>query len=296
MSLLDVAICPNCRGSIRDEIEPWTCKVCETQFGLRDGVRVLVADYDDYKRGQASFFDRDVDAEYEINRPRGAPPLHQWLLREKFRRSVAPIASDLAGASVLTICGGSGLDAEFMADAGAHVLCTDISIGAVKRALVRAARFDLHYEVAVADAEALPFPDQSFDFVYVHDGLHHLERPLRGVAEMARVAKRGVCITEPARAALTRLAVLVGVATDAEEAGNAVQRMTEPELRAVLCASGFRAQTAARYLMYYRHEPGLATRLLSQRLAGAAARSTWRVLNALVGRAGNKLTIQAVRS
>jgi ubiquinone/menaquinone biosynthesis C-methylase UbiE len=294
--LLDRAVCPQCQGPLSRDAEPWTCLTCHGSFGLDDEVRILVSSYDDHKRAQALFFDEGVDREYEINRPRGTPPLHEWLLREKFRRSIERVSADLEGASVLTICGGSGLDAEFMASAGADVLCTDISLGAARRAAMRAARFGIRYEVAVADAEALPFPDRSFDFVYVHDGLHHLERPLHGVAEMARVAQRGVCITEPARAALTRLAILAGVATNAEEAGNSVNRINEREVRNVLDASGFNAQIASRYLMYYGHEPGLATRVLSRGIAAATTRAALRVINALAGRAGNKLTIQAVRT
>ena len=296
MSLLDAAVCPSCRGPIARAVEPWSCTECAVSFPIDDhGIRRLAVCDDDYKRAQADFFDARVDPEYEIVRPRGTPPFHAWLLREKFRRSVGFVSGELSGASVLTICGGSGLDAEFLATAGARVLCTDISPGAVRRAAVRSARFDAGFEVAVADAEALPFPDRAFDFVYVHDGLHHLERPVRGVAEMARVAKRGVCITEPARASLTRLAVRIGISTDQEEAGNVVERVTGPELRRVLAAAGFRAQRASRYLMYYRHEPGLPARALSAPIPGAAARAVFRAVNAVGGRVGNKLTIQAVR-
>jgi ubiquinone/menaquinone biosynthesis C-methylase UbiE len=294
--LLEVAVCPSCRAAIDRDAEPWLCTACAALFPLdAERVRVLTLNDDDYKRAQAEFFDTAVDSDYEIVRPRGTPRFHAWLLGEKFRRSIGMLSSELSGASVLTICGGSGLDAEFLAAAGARVLCTDISPGAARRASVRSVRFDVGFEVAVADAEALPFPDRSFDFVYVHDGLHHLERPLRGVEEMARVAKRGVCITEPARAVLTRFAVLIGISTNKEEAGNVVERLTELELRRVLAEAGFRAQGASRYLMYYRHKPGLPARALSAKVPAAAARVGFRAVNAVAGRAGNKLTVQAVR-
>jgi ubiquinone/menaquinone biosynthesis C-methylase UbiE len=297
VSLLDVAVCPNCRAAIVRDREPWACSACEASFPLDSGrVRALTSVDDDHKRAQAGFFDTAVDPEYEIVRPRGTPLFHRWMLREKFRRSIGMVSEELSGASVLTICGGSGLDAEFLSAAGARVLCTDISPGAARRAAVRSVRFGVEFEVAVADAEALPFPDRSFEFVYVHDGLHHLERPFRGVEEMARVAKRGVCITEPARAALTRVAVRLGISTNEEDAGNAVERLTEPELRRVLAAAGFRAQEASRYLMYYRHEPGLPARALSGAITGAAARVAFCAINAAFGRVGNKLTIQAVRT
>jgi Methyltransferase domain len=204
------------------------------------------------------------------------------------------ISEELRDASVLTICGGSGLDEDFPTAAGARVLSTDISPGAARGASLQSTRFDLRFEVAVADAQALPFPDRSFDFAYVHDGLDHLERPLAGVAE-ARVANRGVCITEPARAVLTRLAVRTGIATNREEAGNAVARLPERGLRNALAATSLGAPGASRYLMYYRHEPGIPARALSGAISGAAARVAFRFVNAIVGRAANKLTAQAVR-
>src|SRR5205085_1593857 len=100
-------------------------------------------------------------------RPHGTPALHEWLLREKFRRSVSDIWSGLRGATILVVCGGSGLDAEFLAESGARILATDVSLGALARASQRARRYGFELEVACADAECLPFPDSSFDFVYV---------------------------------------------------------------------------------------------------------------------------------
>jgi ubiquinone/menaquinone biosynthesis C-methylase UbiE len=297
MPLLDLAVCPDCRVELSRGPDPWICTACGASFPrAHEDVRILVTQYDRHKQTQATFFDDDVDSEYEIVRPRGTPPFHQWLLREKFRRSIAAVSGELKGASVLSICGGSGLDAEFLAHAGADVLCTDISAGAAKRAAARSSRFRIGFEVAVADAEALPFRDCSFDFVYVHDGLHHLERPLRGVAEMARVATRGVCITEPAQAAVTRLSVRLGISTDEEESGNAVKRIDARSVRDVLAAAGFGTQSTSRYLMYYGHEPGLPARLLSKSLPKATAKAAFHAINLVAGRTGNKLAIQAVRA
>ncbi|MFM5949549.1 MAG: class I SAM-dependent methyltransferase [Novosphingobium sp.] len=46
------------------------------------------------------------------------------------------------------------------------------------------------------DATALPFADDSFDFVIETGMLHHLERPAVAVAEMVRVARLGVMISD----------------------------------------------------------------------------------------------------
>jgi SAM-dependent methyltransferase len=259
-----------------------------------DGIPLLVAGAEgEHAAAQARWFDEEVDAEWEIERPHGGPQFHRWLLREKFRRSIAGLP--LYDSTALTVCGGSGMDAEFLAQAGARVIATDISLGAARRMRERARRHGVEITPLVADVAHLPFPDRSIDVVYVHDGLHHLEHPLDGLAEMARVARRIICVTEPARAVVTDVAVRLGLALEHEEAGNRVARLTLGDLRSTLEARGFRIATAERYGMYYRHEPGRAVRLLSHQPLLGLAQVSFRLANALVGSLGNKLTVQAVR-
>jgi ubiquinone/menaquinone biosynthesis C-methylase UbiE len=221
--------------------------------------------------------------------------MHQWFLHEKFSRSLRGLV-DVAGMSALTICGGSGMDAEFLARAGAEVMCADISLGAAKRAAERARRHGVRIAPVVADAERLPFADRSVDVVYVHDGLHHLEQPYVGLSEMLRVADKAVSITEPADARLTRMAVRARMAEDVEEAGNRVERLRLGELTAAVEDAGFRILHAERYAMFYRHHPGLAMRVLSREPLLTAARATMRTGNRVFGRLGNKLVVVAVRS
>jgi SAM-dependent methyltransferase len=284
--------CPQCRADLAVGDTAWACESCRSSYSVVDGIPVLVANAAT-ERAQARWFDEEVNAEWEIERPHGSPPLHRWLLSEKFRRSVAKL--DLHGLTALAVCGGSGMDAELLASSGARVISSDVSLGAARRARERARRHGLPLDVIVADVERLPFRDRSIDLVYVHDGLHHLERPLDGLAEMARVARLAVCVTEPARAAVTGLAVRLGLALEREEAGNQVARLSLDEVGATLNAHGLRVVTAERYGMYYRHEPGRAVRLLSHQPLFALAQASFRVANALVGRLGNKLTLQAVR-
>ena len=147
----------------------------------------------------------------------------------------------------------------------------------------------------VADIEQLPYANESVDLVSVHDGLHHLDDPYLGLAEMARVARRWVVVTEPARASLTQLAIRLGVALETEEAGNRVARMAPGEVAAFLEARGFRAVRAERYAMYYPHFPGRAFSLLSRPLLFPIVRLAWRLVNALAGRFGNKMVVVAER-
>lgn len=307
--LRGLLVCPDCRGALRWEAEEIHCGNCSRAYPILDGIPVLLldscaAEHDelehqhghDHKRRQAEYFDRGAAAEFEISRPHGAARLYGWLLGEKFRRSIAGLETKLSGTTALTVCGGSGMDAEFLARAGGAVIASDISLGAAQRTRERARRAGLNIVSIVADVERLPFHDRSVDLVYVHDGLHHLERPETGLAEMARVAARAVSVTEPARAAATAIAVRLGLALEREEAGNRVARVEPQEVAEQLRSAGFSVLTADRYAMYYPHEPGRIFRRLSLPGVLGATILVWRAANAALGRFGNKLAVVAVRT
>lgn len=249
----------------------------------------------DHKAAQAAHFDQHAAAEFEIERPRGTSRLYRFLLGEKFRRATKPLGPHLVGASALTVCGGSGMDAEFLARAGAHVVSSDLSLGAAMRAKERSDRHRVAYTSIVADVERLPFGDQTIDLVAVHDGLHHLADPYVGLAEMARVARRWVAVTEPARAAGTKVAVRLGFALETEEAGNRVARLDPREVAAFLAARGYRVLRGQRYAMYYPHDPGRVFDFLSRPGIYPMVRVGWSIMNTFGGRFGNKMVVVAER-
>ncbi len=80
--------------------------------------------------------------------------------------------------------------------------CTDISPGMVATLSENASRLGLRVRAARADAEALPFPDGSFDLVVGHAVLHHLPDLRHAFAEFHRVLAPGgriVFAGEPSR-------------------------------------------------------------------------------------------------
>jgi glycosyltransferase involved in cell wall biosynthesis/SAM-dependent methyltransferase len=300
--------CPRCRSGLNVSDVESSCGSCAWTGPTVEGVPILVSDpalaghhelehhsAHSHKSAQAAHYDRSDDEESEIGRQHGALRLYRFLLGEKFRRAVGPIRPHLVGASALTVCDCSGMEAEFLARAGATAISSGMLLGAATRAKARSRRYSLGIKAIVADAEHLPFANQSVDLVAVHDGLHHLDDPYAGLSEMARVARRWVVVSEPARASVTRLAVRLGLALETEEAGNRVARMEPSEVAAFLEARGFVVLRAERYAMYYPHHPGAVFSLLSRPIVFPIVRAGWHLANALLGRFGNKMVVLAER-
>jgi SAM-dependent methyltransferase len=244
---------------------------------------------------QRHFYDEECDPEFEIVRPHSCGRLYEYLMEEKFRGGLGTIDMNLKGRSVLEICCGSGMMSEKFAGRGALVTGLDFSPAAIERANERARRFGFSARFVVGDAENLTFADRSFDVVAVHDGLHHLDHPFRAISEMARVSRCAVIIMDPAVAALTKLAVKLGIAVDVEDAGNEVKRLVPSEVAACLLGRGFEQVRWARKLMYYPHQPNEWFKVFSSPWLFWIAKSTYLAVNKVAGRWGNKLALGARR-
>lgn len=105
-------------------------------------------------------------------------------------QAIEPIldsVGDIAGSAVLDICCGTGHLAAAAAARGARVTGIDFAptMIAIARSKLPGASFH------VGDAEALPFPSQSFDAAICAFGLLHMAEPDKSLAEAARVLKQG---------------------------------------------------------------------------------------------------------
>ena len=94
---------------------------------------------------------------------------------------------DVAKRDVLDICCGTGNLAGEVLARGGRVTAIDFAPTMIEIARSKFAGADFH----VGDAEALPFPDRSFDVALCSFGLWHMSAPDKALAEAARVLRKG---------------------------------------------------------------------------------------------------------
>ena len=135
--------------------------------------------------GSRAFFD-----EIEATRYRLEPFIAKFAEFERWR-----------GKDVVEIGVGLGTDFIQFARAGAVLSGIDLTPASIELARRRLALEDLDAELRVADAENLPFSDESFDFAYSWGVLHHTPDTFRAVREAIRVTRAGgrVCVMMYAR-------------------------------------------------------------------------------------------------
>ena len=95
------------------------------------------------------------------------------------------------GKKVLEIGCGAGIDLMQFARAGADVSARDLTENAVRLTRANLAREGYSGDIQQGNAEALDFPDETFDVVYSHGVLHHTVNTEKSIAEVHRVLKPG---------------------------------------------------------------------------------------------------------
>jgi SAM-dependent methyltransferase len=120
------------------------------------------------------------------------------------------------------------------------------------------------FEWSHQDAQQLGLEDDSFDFAFVADGLHHCSSPHRALLEMYRVARKGIIVIESRDSLLMRTAnrlklsptyeVEAVVGSDFSRGGvdnsdipNYIYRWTEADFKKALCAFNPRGQHRFRF-------------------------------------------------
>ncbi|MCL1863981.1 MAG: class I SAM-dependent methyltransferase [Defluviitaleaceae bacterium] len=108
------------------------------------------------------------------------------------------------------------------------------------------------YKFSKQNAMNLTFENESFDYVFVSNGLHHCSSPHRALLEMYRVAKKGIVVIENKDSLLMRIAIKLNLTVNYEgieeitKQGwggynnscipNYIYRWTEREFKKTICS------------------------------------------------------------
>ncbi|OGJ38668.1 MAG: hypothetical protein A2182_00060 [Candidatus Pacebacteria bacterium RIFOXYA1_FULL_38_18] len=107
---------------------------------------------------------------------------------------IKPILINDKKAKWLTVGDGKyGTEAHYIEEFSGTALATDISTKLLKIAKKR--KYIKNYQKA--NAEKLPFTENSFDYVFCKESYHHFPRPIIALYEMIRVSKKAVILIEP---------------------------------------------------------------------------------------------------
>ncbi len=111
---------------------------------------------------------------------------------EKLHHLLRLVAFDgYRGRPVLEVGCGAGVDLVRFARGGAVVTGVDLAASAIDLARANFEQQGLQATLQVADGEHLPFPDNSFDFVFAHGVVQYTANPQRLVEECRRVLRPG---------------------------------------------------------------------------------------------------------
>ena len=107
--------------------------------------------------------------------------------QEKVRARLAQLRADVPGGKLLDVGCGTGFIIHLAADLFAEIHGLDITPAMMARVRTDRGNITLHN----APAEALPFPDTSFDAATAYSFIDHLDNPQAVLSEVARVLRPG---------------------------------------------------------------------------------------------------------
>lgn len=227
------------------------------------------------------------------------PVIHDWLAESTC--AMLEMAAVRPGSRVLDVAAGAGDQSLAIAQrvgASGFVLATDISPALTDLASRRAQRAGFaHVATRVADGEALPVEDATFDAAVCRLGLMFFPDPLRGLREMHRALRPGGAIctmvfSRPER----NPCVAILMSTALKHAGLPMRDPYEPggllslgkpglvdelfrragfdDVATTTIAAPFRLSSAAEYLQFVRESASPIQQILAT-LSTSAAAAAW---------------------
>jgi ubiquinone/menaquinone biosynthesis C-methylase UbiE len=177
-------ICPACSKKLREFDTYIMCTGCKKRFAKIEGIPELMVKDNSRKAAEAAYHSSISTCYRELHQ------LSSYRNRFYHLRALKPILS-LPRSLVLELGCGTGYDAVPLLKRKHLVVETDIAHGQVSEAKKQISKLGLgkHALFYTADAENLPFADETFDTTFIIASLHHLEHPLQALQEMKRCTK-----------------------------------------------------------------------------------------------------------
>lgn len=142
-------------------------------------------------RANRSWWDRDADA-YHLEHGEFLGDADFVWCPERLRESDARLLGEVAGRDVLEVGCGAAMCSRWLAGQGARPVASDVSAGMLRHARLAARRSGVDVPLVQADAQYLPFRDDSFDLVFTAFGaVPFVEDSARVMREVARVLRDG---------------------------------------------------------------------------------------------------------
>jgi len=156
------------------------------KFYIDDGiVNLLPKKNDQFRDIEEKFWDYTYEHEESRKISNRNSSFH-----EHFRRLLILLPPNTI---VVELGCGTRLDALEIAQTGKHVIATDISLEALKKArkLAQSVGIAPNIDFIRAEASHLPMLNDSVDGVLIAAAFHHLQNPLDGLKEIRRIVKNG---------------------------------------------------------------------------------------------------------
>lgn len=197
-SLLNMLICPDCKGKIVFENLGYRCSNCKRSFPVRSGVIIMLPSYLEDKKSNEDIYYKEHRMDGE-GKPAWMSLVHKRDDIERFINVILPKYKHEIKGRMLDIgsgtCWASSIISLF-SESPLEIIATDVSPTALQKGVkvTKVVGSNIDYYIA-GDAERLPFDDGCFDVVFCYAAIHHFLNVDRGLREIYRVLKRGgICI------------------------------------------------------------------------------------------------------
>jgi ubiquinone/menaquinone biosynthesis C-methylase UbiE len=114
--------------------------------------------------------------------------MRKGFFSDQVREKAYAVAGVQAGKTAADVGAGTGFIAEGLIARGVRVIAVDQSEPMLAE---MRERFGEGIDCRLGSADTLPISDEMVDYAFANMYLHHVERPLRAVEEMARIVKPG---------------------------------------------------------------------------------------------------------